>query len=70
MDPRETLLELLGALTCNDTETAADAASDLADWLRKGGFSPAVIARPDVRRQRDVTLPREVGDVFEILPVS
>ena len=42
MDPTETLRDLLAAIACNDRETAADAAENLAEWIRKGGFLPTI----------------------------
>ncbi len=42
MDPNATLTLLLEALANRDSSAAQQAASDLAEWLNKGGFLPIV----------------------------
>lgn len=39
MDPKETFIELAIAIRDRDGETLRERASDLADWIEKGGFT-------------------------------
>lgn len=41
MDPNETLKLVDDALLCGRRLQAAGHATDLVDWIRKGGFQPA-----------------------------
>lgn len=45
MDPEATYRELLESLADGDMEVAANHASNLAQWLRRGGFPPVVDQR-------------------------
>lgn len=42
MDPEACLQAMLTAITDGELELAAERAADLAEWLRKGGFKPAL----------------------------
>jgi hypothetical protein len=58
MDPTQCLRDLLGAITCNDRDSAADAAEELATWIRKGGFLPEVelLGPADLRKPDPVRI--------------
>lgn len=43
MDPEATWCRLLETLESDQREEAAEAASNLLDWLSRGGFPPQVI---------------------------
>jgi hypothetical protein len=53
MDPNQTILDLLGAISCNDHESARDAAAELAAWLDRGGFLPNALAAGAASRAFD-----------------
>ena len=40
MDPNATVERLLRAILDHNRDDAADAATDLSEWLAKGGFAP------------------------------
>ncbi|MEM1025801.1 MAG: hypothetical protein AAGJ19_19155 [Myxococcota bacterium] len=44
MDPNATLQRLFDALADDDLTEAKDAATDLAEWLDRGGFTPKLEA--------------------------
>lgn len=46
MDPQETWLAMLQALIDGDREEASEHATNLVNWLDRGGFSPKVL--PDL----------------------
>lgn len=43
MDPNACWKRLCDALREGDTEEAANAAEDLAEWIKKGGFLPEAL---------------------------
>jgi hypothetical protein len=47
MDPEVAWEQMFKAIRSSDFQTAADIAGDLANWLRRGGFSPTVV--PELR---------------------
>ena len=40
MDPNACFSDLLDAVACGEVSDARDAAENLTEWLRKGGFYP------------------------------
>lgn len=42
MDPDICLREIFSSLADGETEAAADLAADLLDWMKRGGFPPAI----------------------------
>jgi hypothetical protein len=66
MDPEATYRDLLEAIAEGDMEGAANHASDLAQWLRRGGFAPVVDQRlvgfPHLQRVLAVSLCKAVLD--------
>ena len=66
MDPEATYRELLEALVEGDMEVAANHASNLAQWLRRGGFAPVVDQRlvgfPHLQRVLAESLCKAVQD--------
>jgi hypothetical protein len=42
MDPQATFRRILDAMHDNDSDSFHEAFDDLANWLKRGGFAPAV----------------------------
>ena len=46
MDPQATWRRMIDAYAIRDFETAQEAAEDLRNWLRRGGFPPQILPDP------------------------
>lgn len=46
MDPQAAWREMLTAFEAGDSETAFERATDLLDWLERGGFPPLTSSPP------------------------
>lgn len=50
MDPNQAYADLLDAVRTQDHETALELATNLSEWLAKGGFCPTRYSSDDVHR--------------------
>lgn len=62
MDPDQTLSELFDSITDSDTEIAEEHATNLQEWLDRGGFAP--LLRVLVDSDREFTLPPKMAKVI------
>lgn len=58
MDPQRAWLDLLDAISQGDFEDAVAIATDLQEWLRKGGFPPTVAPQLEPAASADGSVAR------------
>ena len=69
MDPQATWEQLLAAYAAGDWDVIEERATDLIEWLDRGGFPPKVLNRSDLGQDWDRAMAR-AGCLFALETVQ